>query len=252
VSYTTNLPGDEIMHQTPSYEPPADNNDPFTTLSLAICYGELIPHLKAWQSAQDPYQGLALMEPYYFRRFLDNAVQGFSHLAVTAMCSLYQERIQKGVAYSPQVAALSPLLGWEIGICQRLLPLAEPFYRVLDQYTYQFTAFHQHLQGAPAAAEMHGTNWGLAGASLGALLLGPLGAVLGAIGGGWFADSMIRQGLQKAAQQLEAAFYHMLHEYENTCNRLLQEVMNLLTNYWLALESALSGSSPPPGGVLPG
>jgi hypothetical protein len=223
---------------------PAPANDPFATAVHQACYAEIMPHLQVLQSTQDPQQALALMEPFYYRRFADNAHRGMASLAIGVIAQIFADHASGPAGNHPAVQQLRPGYNLESDVRSRLIPCADSFQRSLAAFEQLLLLFRQKLQTAGQRAENQGAGWGTLGLVIGSVLLGPVGAAAGAVAAGYYGGSLVEQEIQRDAEQVQQSFDAMLGEYDNMTDRMADTVGQVIAGYSQAIESAVKAAGP--------
>ncbi|MCS6864633.1 MAG: hypothetical protein RMJ56_17540 [Gemmataceae bacterium] len=227
---------------------PPKEEDVVATLVHQACYGEIEPHLDAYQRAEDPAQKLAMMEPHHYRRFAKNALQSLAELTYKLMEYIYERQTEAGGRDHPEVAELRPHSSFLGEISSRLRKCDGPFVNALSHFEQLLMGFRQKLQAAGGRAERQGAGWGFLGGFVGGMLLGPLGGIAAACCASYFGGSLIEKELHRDVEQLHLAFVAMLGEYENLMSELRSVCGQMIDTYHHTVEStvqrAIYGSAP--------
>jgi hypothetical protein len=218
---------------------PPEEEDPVAALANQACYGEIGPHLDAYQKAEDPAQILAMMEPHHYRRFAENALQSLAGLTYELMGHIYEGQTEAGGRDHPEVKDLRPHFSFQGEIRSRLGNCGGAFVNALSYFEQLLMGFRQKQQAAGSRAEGQGAGWGFLGGFVGGMLLGPLGGIAAAYGAGYFGGGLIDKELQRDAEQLNQAFTAMLGEYDNLMNELRGVCGQMIDAYHHSVESTV-------------
>jgi hypothetical protein len=145
----------------------ATETNPIAEAMQQACYGEIIPHLQAYQASQDPQQTLGLMEPYHFRRFAESAWRGMTSVATDVMNGIYRDPANQPIAHHPDFQQLQPGAQLQSEVGNRLAASADPFFGALGHLEQLLMGFRAKLQTAGERAENQGAGWGVLGAVIG-------------------------------------------------------------------------------------
>jgi hypothetical protein len=215
-------------------------SDSLAEAMYKICYEEILEHMNKYKNTTDSIQLLSLMEPFYYRRFLETAQRKMVGLISQEIIVIFNHIIQSDKRIYPAIVHLQPNRNFSVRINEELSLSTQVFFVSLAQFEQLLHNFRYKLQNAGIRAENQGTGWGMLGAIVGGAVFGPVGAYIGACGAGYFGGTLIEEELQEDGKHLEIAFRAMLGEYDNTMERMVNKAHLLLNSYCQAIEDAIN------------
>lgn len=221
---------------TTGMETQTQEHDELAQAVSQACYNEILPHLEVYKSSQDPQQTMSLMAPYHFRRFVEGAHRSLCSLTVEVMRHIYEDLVTGQLNENLELVELKPNFSFESEVRNRLIPCTNSFFSALGHFEQLLMGYRQKLQNAGQRAENQGMGWGVLGAAIGSAVLGPVGALLGSYGAGYFGGSLIDKEIQADAEHLLQAFDAMLGEYDNAMSQMVDSAYQMMGNYHQAVE----------------